>query len=49
MRELLLLSADVEADKEECLTKQFFYFTSYDAPNQMTGRINEVQLLKTGV
>ena len=45
MRELLQLAADVEADGET-YTKSYYYFASYDPPARMTGRINEVQLLK---
>ncbi|XP_070192261.1 heme-binding protein 2-like [Littorina saxatilis] len=45
MKELLQLAADVEADGEP-YSKDYYYFASYDPPTQLTGRINEVQLLK---
>lgn len=45
MRELLTLYSDLEADGQPHV-KSWFYFASYDSPLTLTGRVNEVQILK---
>jgi len=45
MKELLQLAADVEADGER-YKKGWYYFATYSHPGEMTGRVNEVQLLQ---
>merc|ERR1719471_375403 len=45
MKELLQLAADLEADGE-VYKREWFYFATYSHPGDLTGRVNEVQLLQ---